>query len=393
MEKAVTEAPADAFVTPLPPPLPATVISTTRYADPAVHAAEVERIFRRSWVFAGFADQLARPNDFLTADIAGTSVVVQNFDGQLAAFHNVCTHRYSLIQREPCGNRRLECPYHGWLFNREGVPVGIPGNDRFFGFDRAAKAKLALPRFEVATRGRFVFVRLEPGDEGGGEGLDDFLGGYGPLLDDLSAFTEPVADDTQEWEANWKIGVESVLEPYHVDATHPETFKSFIAKSWQTATEREHSRCTTAISGHSTKWWTNVVRALGLARDERYRDYDHYFIFPNLSLAVTHGSLLSVQTYDPLGAERLRLRFRLFLAPSRKPNAPDGAAWRTVADTVCAFNLQVLDEDRRASESAHRGSKQVGGKPAVPGWAEDRIFAFHAAYLARMETRLPGDGA
>ena len=371
---------AEASAPPAAAARPATVIASTRYADPAVFAREAERIFRRSWIFVGFADQLARPNDFITAEVAGTSVVVQNFDGAPAAFHNVCTHRHSLIQRQPCGNRRLECPYHGWLFNREGVPVGIPGNDAYFGFDRAAKARLALSRFEVAARGRFVFVRLEPG----GAGLDDFLGGYGPLLDDLSAFTEPLGDETEEWAANWKIGVESVLEPYHVDSTHPETFKPFIRKSWETAAEGEHSRCLTALSEPSARWWARVVHTLGLARDERYRDYDHRFIFPNLSLAVTHGALLSVQTYDPLDAGRLSLRHRLFLAPSRKPGAAGGAAWRSVADSLRAFNRQVLDEDRQAAESVHRGSRQVGDRPPVPGLAEDRIVAFHAAYLARM---------
>ncbi|MBP2316231.1 aromatic ring-hydroxylating oxygenase subunit alpha [Azospirillum soli] len=361
-------------------PPSATVISTARYSDPTVFEEERKRIFRRSWIFIGFAEQLAQPNDFVTADIAGTSVVVQNFDGALAAFHNVCTHRYSVIQQEPCGNRRLECPYHGWLFNREGVPVGIPGNEKFFGFDRAAKEKLALPRFEVAVRGRFVFVRLEAG----GESLDDFLGAYGPLLDDLSAFTNLMSDETQVWQANWKIGVESVLEPYHVDATHPETFKTFIRKQWENSTEREHSRCLTRMSDHSTKWWNGVARALGLQRDERYCDYDHYFIFPNLSIAVTHGALLSVQTYDPVDAEVLRLRFRLLTVPGRKTALRDGAAWTMLSGTVQAFNAQVLSEDRRVSESTHRGSKQVGGKPAVPGLAEDRLFAFHGAYLKRM---------
>lgn len=363
-------------------PPPASAFSVARYSDPAVLAHEKAGLFRCSWIFVGFADQLREPNDFITADIAGISVVVQNFGGVLAAFHNVCTHRYSLIQQEPCGNRRLECPYHGWLFNRDGVPVGIPGNEKYFGFDSAAKQRLALPQYEVATRGRFVFVRMTPGNES----LDDFLGGYGTLLDDLSAFTEPMADGVQTWAANWKLGVESVLEPYHVDATHPETFKPFIGKSWETSVEREHSRCLTRISDHSSRWWNGIIRALDLKRNEKYGDYDHYFIFPNLSIAVTAGALLSVQTYDPVGAETLQLRFRLSTVPGQRPDMRRNAAWKLLTDTVVDFNARVLAEDRKVTESTHRGSKQVGDRPAVPGWAEDRIFAFHAAYLSRLGT-------
>lgn len=80
---------------------PDMVIPPQRYSGEANHAEEAARVFRRCWMFVGFTDDLRNDNDFITADIAGTSVLVQNFDGELRAYHNVCTHRYSLIHLRP----------------------------------------------------------------------------------------------------------------------------------------------------------------------------------------------------------------------------------------------------------------------------------------------------
>lgn len=354
------------------------VIPPHAYSAAAVADEEARRLFRPAWIFAGLAEDLANDNDFVVREIAGTSVVVQNFAGALRAFRNVCTHRFALIQTEPCGNRRLQCPYHAWLFNRDGVPAGIPGNDAFFGFDRADREKLALARYEVAVRGRFVFVRLE----GGGPDLDTYLGDYGPVLDDASRlFTDRIDDGTQTWAANWKIGVESVLEVYHVDSTHPETFKPFTVKDWQSGFSGPHSRCATRLSDHSRQWWDGIVKRLGLAHDPRYAGiYDHYFVFPNLSFAITHGALFSLQTYDPLTPDTCSLRYRLFLADGKR-----GAARTAVAATVRDFNTRVLAEDRFVSEAAHKGARQMD-RPAVLGSVEDRIAAFHGEWFARLQS-------
>jgi len=366
----------------LPPPVePPAVIPPRRYSGEANHAEDVAKIFRRSWMFVGFTDDLRNDNDFITTDIADTSVLVQNFDGDLRAFHNVCTHRYSLIHLRSCGNGKPVCPYHGWVYNKDGVPVGIPGNREHFGFDEAAKRARALPRFEVEARGRFVFVRLEPG----GPGLDEQLGAYGEILDHLSGlFVDRIDEQVLTWAANWKVGVESVLEVYHVDATHPETFKPFTKKIWECSYEKEHSRGTTHLADGSVRWWDGVLARMGLPRSDRLRNYDHFFIFPNLAVGVTHGSLMSVQTYDPVDANRCNLHFRLFLGGTSKPKSRNGAARKAVEDNLRGFNARVLEEDRVMSEAVHKGLKQVV-RPAVTGRCEERINAFHRAYLDRIE--------
>lgn len=369
---------------PLPPDAPSGtpgpvdssgILPPHAYTDEAMFRQDIERLFRRSWLFAGFTDDLAADNDHITAELAGTSVVVQNFGGELRALHNVCSHRFARLQAGPCGNRRLQCPYHGWLYNRDGVPVGIPGNEEFFGLDREGRQARALQRFEVAVRGRFVFVRLEPG----GPDLDAHLGGYGAVLDHASTlFPDRFEDRTVAWEADWKVGVESVLEVYHVDSVHPETFKPFFGKVWDISTEGPHSLGRAVLSPAGERYWDGIVRHLALVRSDRHGGYENYLIFPNLAVGITHGAMMSVQTYDPVAPGRCSLRFRLAMAATRRDDRRSGPVRTHVEESLRAINLRVLEEDRAVSESVQQGLGQARW-PALPGRNEERIRAFHRA--------------
>jgi choline monooxygenase len=63
------------------------------FYDPAVFAAERERIFHPAWHCVGHASELAEPGQFVTFDILDQSVIVSNDAGTLHAFHNACQHR------------------------------------------------------------------------------------------------------------------------------------------------------------------------------------------------------------------------------------------------------------------------------------------------------------
>jgi phenylpropionate dioxygenase-like ring-hydroxylating dioxygenase large terminal subunit len=365
------------------------------YHDPALFRAEEERLFRRCWVFAGFTDDLARPNDYLTRRIGGRDLLVQNFDGELRAFRNVCSHRFAILRREPRGNGLLRCGYHGWTYDRDGVPYGIPGNEAHFGLDRAGRCARALAPAAVATCGRFVFLRVETD----GLPLDAWLGGYAELLRHASdVFVRSFDEREAVWEANWKMGVESVLEVYHADLVHPTTFRKLVKGDWRcdyggAAPVGAHSCGVTTLSERSARWWDGVAERLGFRPSDRLRDYDHLHIFPNLEIGVTRGTVMSVQTYDPLDPGRCTLRLRLLLADpdgAAAGAAPDGAlrggtaARRTIERTAIDLNLALLREDQEVSEQAFRGVCQ-SDTPALLGLNEERIQHFHAVWRDAME--------
>lgn len=358
------------------PPLGKLGLPPGSYTDPAVSAREQERIFRRAWILVAFDTDLASPNDFVTADLGGVPVVVQNLGGEIQAFRNICSHRFARIQCDRSGNRALSCPYHGWSYGRGGVPTVIPDNKGSFGFGDADRAALALKPISLARRSGFVFARVATE----GPSLEEQLGDTNvALLDHLGAlFDAPFKRDRLPWATDWKIGVESVLEVYHVDAVHPETFRPFTQRRWEVARDGDHSQGKAYLSDDSAKWWENARRRLALGRSDQFPNYDHWFIWPNIAIGMTDGSLVSVQTYEPTGPQRCDLHYRLSLAKQMREGG-SAAVRRAVQDSLAEFNVRVLDEDRVVSESVQQNMAHAAG-PALLGAGEARIVDFHEAW-------------
>ena len=96
------------------------------YFAPEVFELERQRLFGKLWIFAGLATEVSTPDSFITREIAGRHVVIQNFDGEIKALENVCLHRGKLIQPEPSGCRPMVCGYHGWRDGSDGGVRTIP---------------------------------------------------------------------------------------------------------------------------------------------------------------------------------------------------------------------------------------------------------------------------
>jgi hypothetical protein len=84
------------------------------FSDPAVHALELRRVFATSWLFAGPANLLARPGDWLTTRLGHEPVIVwRDGAGALKAFLNLCPRcECSLRLAERGSAARLACPRH-----------------------------------------------------------------------------------------------------------------------------------------------------------------------------------------------------------------------------------------------------------------------------------------
>ena len=164
---------------PLDPSLP-----RASYVDQDEFVAEREAVLFPGWFCVGRAESVPGPGDYLTADIAGESVVVvRAADGSLAAYYNLCRHRGSRLVpadasepaaepgRSGCFAGSIRCPYHGWTYGLDDTLRAAP----FLPELRAYRQVLGLHPAEVSDWGGFVFVRLEPG-AGDGGALADWLG-------------------------------------------------------------------------------------------------------------------------------------------------------------------------------------------------------------------------
>jgi choline monooxygenase len=342
------------------------------YTEDKILQDENLYIFSHCWNFVGLTEQVAEHGQFITAEIAGTSVVIQNFKGKLSALHNVCTHRFAILQKEKCGKRALTCPYHGWTYDVNGVPF-ITGNAKYFQLNDEARQTRSLRRFSLKTCGRFIFVRLS----NDGPSLKEFLGNYVDVLEHLSAvFINPVDSQISPWNANWKLGVESVLEVYHVDHIHPESFKNFVQPQWNIEIRSDYNNGKAYLTQNSAKWWDGVRKRLLLKASDQFPNYDHLFIFPNLAIGLTQGCLMSVQTYTPMSSQTSELHYRIFLAESSLPSDKQLAVRKAVNENIIAFNREILSEDQRIMEQVQMGHRQMT-VPPILGINEARISKFH----------------
>src|SRR5262249_38797044 len=89
------------------------------YLDPAAYGGAGQRVLGNCWLLAGRLDQVARPGQFFTLDLAGEPIVVVRDDaGELRAFYNVCRHKGARVACAPEGcATRFRCRYHGWTYD------------------------------------------------------------------------------------------------------------------------------------------------------------------------------------------------------------------------------------------------------------------------------------
>ncbi len=199
-------------------------IPVDRYTDPAYMALEDEKIWSKTWLLAGACCDVEKPGDYFVFEIMRESILVTHADdGQLYAFYNVCQHRGNRLRGQGCGfSERLACAFHGWEWRLDGSLHHVP---EAHDFPQGTPAEeLALPQLRCQVWGGFVWVSMDPDIES----LEEYLG---VIPDHLAPYEFEkhvlVADETIEWNCNWKTSVDIFSETYHVRGVHPES--EFIA--------------------------------------------------------------------------------------------------------------------------------------------------------------------
>ena len=181
------------------------------YTDGEVFAAEMDRVFARSWVMVGHVSEVAEPGMVITARVGDESVLVANDGGSLRAMYNVCQHRgHELVTSDTARLDRITCPYHAWTYGLDGRLLHARGED---------VGDVCVPRVRLETLAGFVFVNLSAEAAG--------LAATAPGVQDNLLVRVPDAPRrvlsarlTHEMRANWKVVVENYNECYHCPNVH-----------------------------------------------------------------------------------------------------------------------------------------------------------------------------
>lgn len=191
--------------------------------DSRIHALDLERIWRRGWLFAGHSCEVARPGDYLTFDVDVDSVlVIRGDDGRLHAHHNTCRHRGMKICQSERGHagKALVCPYHQWAYGRDGRLLACGGMDRDGDLD---PREFGLHPVHVKEVGGLVFVSLARDPMP----FEPAARALGPMLAAQGLDRAKVAAiRSYEVRANWKLVWENNRECWHCDANHPQYVKA-----------------------------------------------------------------------------------------------------------------------------------------------------------------------
>ena len=195
-------------------------VSALPYYDPAWFELEREAVFRRSWLQVGHVCELPEPGSFIRREIEvlkASVLVVRGKDGEIRAFHNVCTHRGTQLVEEAQGKTaRFTCPYHGWTFGQDGGLLSAPDFEQF----NVAKADCALTTVHLEIVAGLIFLHF-------GSPETSLREEMGPLADRMEqlpiAQATTISEYVYEIDANWKITYDNFQENYHLRFIHPNT--------------------------------------------------------------------------------------------------------------------------------------------------------------------------
>ena len=344
-------------------------LPATAYTSEAFFALENERIFTESWVFAGFAHELARAGDVAPISVAGQPVLlVRDTEQRIRAFHNVCRHRcLKLVGELRNVGRAIRCPYHSWTYGLDGALHTAP----YFGGrePRAAPAGFdreqhGLVPVRSATWHDWVFVNLN----GAAPPLEDFVAPLLDLLDglDLARIHHLATIDFGEVGANWKLLMENFIEPYHVQYVHSTTTEQPLVDHY-TVNGPGCLGCAVDVSATATREDT-------LSADSRFLT-----LFPNFVFGLYLPDQIGVHLDVPLAPDRTLQRRAIYSLD------PESASAERV-EQLTQLWYDVHCEDHTICERLQQGrvsDAAAGGGVLSPVW-EDSVRRFQELVVNRL---------
>ncbi len=347
------------------------------YTDPAHFDLEMERIHYRMWLSAGRTEQLAEPGRYFLRQFGKASVIVlRDETGGVRAFHNVCSHRGTLLCKQTEGQfaSRIQCGYHGWTYRLDGTLAAAPHMDEVEGF---READYPLRPVAVAEWDGHVFINL----------ADDAP----PLADQLAGLPAKfrpwrmeelrrVERRVYSLQANWKLVFQNYSECLHCPIVHP-----LLHKQSHYLSGDNEPPAPTYLGGHmdlrdgvatlSMDGTTNRSCLPGLSPEDRRRIY-YYAILPNLLLNL-HPDYMLTFTLWPKAPDRTEVVVEWHFHPDeiRKPGFDP--------NDVIEFWDQTNRQDWGLSDLAQEGISSRGYLPGPYSNREELLHAFDRWVLER----------
>ena len=348
----------------------ASTIPASWYVDRRIARLEAAAVFARTWQLIGRVEQLEKPGQFVTRDVAGEPIVaVRGTDGVLRAFYNVCRHHAAAVVTEPCGQASvLRCPYHGWNYGLDGSLKGIPEFEGVKNFDRQQNGLVPV---KVETWENFVFVNLDPKTAP----LAGFLGGFAKRVASLGIRQLHYFDSrTYDIACNWKVFVDNYLDGgYHVPHLHKGLNSVIDYKQYTIETADRYCLQSSPMVASFEDAATGATRK----GDRAW----YFWQYPNLMINCYEGYMDTNLTL-PIDADHCRVIFDFYFADVSESR-------RDYNRQSVAVAARVQDEDLGICEAVQRGLKsRAYGAGRLSVRREAGEYLFHHLLAADLKAGL-----
>ena len=306
---------------------------------------EREVLFRRYPQVVAPAAAVPSPGDFITEIVGGLPLlIVRDTEGVVRAMLNACRHRGNKVTSKASGNQRtFVCEYHAWTYDQQGACKSFVDRKGFEGLERSDFGLVTYP-----TEERHGLIWMLP-DPQGELDVERFLGDeLDAELTTYAAHTNHVyASDHHQEKFNWKFGVNTFQELFHLAFLHKATLgKSFISNVSAFRSYTPHQRLTVVRSTFPEM----------LTCPEEERDlYPHcslvYILFPNVVLTwqLDH---LELWRFTPAQGDDASCEVALWLMTKGEPSTDSARRhwqrnWEIVTSTVFTEDFATMQKIQR----------------------------------------------
>ncbi len=344
-------------------------VPATNYTDPAHLALEREALFAARPQMVALSSDLPSPGSYLTRDLFALPLLLtRDSEGAVQAFANVCAHRGAQVAPDGRGSqRRFACPYHAWTYDLAGTLVGVPDSESF---PEVCVPGEGLRPLTVLEENGLIWVRPDLGNQ---HPIDPELGAFGAEIDSLDVSGHNYWRSHRfELALNWKLVIDTFLEPYHFGSLHRNTVGPLFISNL----------CHAERSGAHVREML-PRRTIDVLRDEPTDSWDvvpHcaivYVLFPNTVFVMLMDHIETWRVVpDPVDPSRsvCDLDFYIPDAPQTESSQRHWESnWKLTIDTV-------INEDFAAMAGVQRGLASGAIDQLRIGANEPAMNYFHAS--------------
>jgi len=324
------------------------------YFESSYLEKEKTEIFLKEWQLVGSRTQIRNPGEILLAEVADNPIIVIcQKDNTLKAFYNVCQHRGGPLAYENCSVSKLQCKYHGWVYELNGDLK----NARGFNKTELNIEDFGLQPIHVTEWMGQVFVNLSNSPQDLHQHIDEIKTLTSPI--DFSDYVFKFRESYQI-NCNWKVYMDNFLEGFHIPFVHPELNKVIDYKSYKTE----------IYERFSLQWCPldSKLSPYGKSANSKENKAFYFTIFPNIILNIAPGRL-QTNIIEPKNSKTCVVHFDYHF------DNPEEADIEKDAD----FSEMVQQEDILICENVQKGLESKGyDKGKFSPLNEQGVFHFQS---------------